>query len=410
MEPTSEAVNRLWRERELPPQLLADARRLHVPEGQLHNMLTWNATLERIQLEVGWAEKALNGTIRWRQLTFADNDAFCELWANAPEEIGEFDVIAERGPDGFASFELQERPVLNALFDGTTMVACVSFALRTTIVAGRRLTVRYGQAMRVHKDHRRHGYANWVRSLPWAIGLNMFTQVQYDYIRGRNMTMERWNRKNMPDVGSVPKRDDDVPGIPTTVLQYQAKPLARPTEKVRAATAADAPTCAVLINRTHAGLDLFRPYTADYLIDQLDPGWTPPHIRTARRPYLFDDFYVVERGGAIVACAGAWDRGRDIREHWRHRETGAERTVSVMSLLDIGVAEGHEDALAALIEHCIGLAHANGRDYVVAPLETMPQIAALLASHEPISETRYLQWRADDPPLRTPAHLDLRYW
>jgi hypothetical protein len=373
-------------------------------------MLHWNATIERIQLEVGWADKVLNGTIRWRQLTWRDNDAFCDLWANSPEEIGEFDVTAERGPDGFASFELQERPVLNALFDGTTMVACVSFSNRTTIVGGKRLSVRFGQAMRVHKDHRRHGYANWVRSLPWGIGLNMWTEVQYDYIRGRNMTMERWNRKNMPEVGSVPKRDDDVPGIPTTVLQYPAKVASGSDEHIRNARPDDLDACAAMINRAHAGLDLFRPYTPEFLADRLDPGFVPEGPAVTARPYTYDDFYVVERGGAIVACAGAWDRGRDIRERWRHRESGAERILSVMTMLDICYAPGHEDALAALIERFTGLAHDNGRDYVVAPLETMPGVAALLTSREPVPETRYLQWRTETPALKSPAHLDLVYW
>jgi hypothetical protein len=305
---------------------------------------------------------------------------------------------------------MQERPVLNALFDGPTMVACVSFSIRHTVVGGRRLWVRYGQAMRVHREHRRHGYANWVRSLPWAIGLTAPTEVQYDYIRGRNMTMERWNRKNMPVLDSVPKRDDDVPGTPATVLEYPAQRASGTDDRMRVATPSDLDACAALINGTHASRDLFRPYTREYLHDRLDPGFVPPIPRPTTRPYTFNDFFVVERSGAILACAGAWDRGRDIREHWRHRESGAERTLSIMSLLDIGVAEGHEDALAAIIDHCCGLAHERGRDYVVAPMETLPKVAGLLASREPVAETRYLQWRADSPSLKTPAHLDLVYW
>ncbi len=225
------------------------------------------------------------------------------------------------------------------------------------------------------------------------------------------MTMERWNRKNMPELDTVPKRDDDVPGIPTTVLQYAARSSGAPTESVRTATPEDLVGCADIINRTHTGQDLFRPYTVEFLYDRLDPGFVPPRVTgVPARPYTFDDFYVVERGGQIVACAGAWDRGRDIRERWRHRESGAERTISVMSMLDIGYAPAHEDALAALIERFMGIAHEHGRDYVVAPLETMPEIAALLASHEPVAETRYLQWRTETPPLKTPAHLDLVYW
>jgi hypothetical protein len=51
-----------------------------------------------------------------------------------------------------------------------------------------------------------------------------------------------------------------------------------------------------------------------------------------------------------------------------------------------------------------------GRDFLVAPLETLPEVAALLTGREPQQETRYLQWRAETPALTTPAHLDLVYW
>ena len=66
--------------------------------------------------------------------------------------------------------------------------------------------------------------------------------------------------------------------------------------------------------------------------------------------------------------------------------------------------------MASLIEHFVGMTHELGRDFVVAPLEYLPEVAALVARFEPSEETRYLQWRADDPALTTPAHLDLVYW
>jgi hypothetical protein len=177
---------------------------------------------------------------------------------------------------------------------------------------------------------------------------------------------------------------------------------------VRAARASDYARCAELINRTHAGRDLFRPYSIDWLVDRLDAD-VPPGAPPAS-PYRAGDFRVLERNGKIVACAGLWDRGRDIRERWRHRENGQERTVSGTALLDIGFAEGAEDAMAALIEHLIGVTAEMGRDFLVAPLETLPEVAALLLSRTPREETRYLQWRAETPALRTPTHLDLVYW
>ena len=404
-----EIIDRAWREKRWPTSLLERARALPIPDTQIERLLSWNVPLERFELEVAWAEKLVNGDMQFRQVTFADADAFRELWANAPEEIGDWDVTAERGANAFAQFELQERPVLNALFDKTAMVACVSFSLRNAIVAGRRLSVRFGQAMRVHKDHRRHGYGNWVRSLPWAIGLNMATEVQYDYIRSRNMLMERWNSTHMPNVDSVPKREDDVPGIPVSVLQYGAR-ATTPHQDIRSARAEDLRACVSLINRTHRGRDLFRPYTPEFLEDCLDPGFQPSGPQAPTPVYSFDDYYVVERSGRIVACAGAWDRGRDIREYWRNRGTNEERAIAVMSMLDVGYDEGESRALASLVEHFISLAHHRGRDYLVAPLERFPDVASLLVGYEPIVDTRYMQWRADDPAITSPIHLDLRYW
>jgi hypothetical protein len=401
-------VDRRWGERGLPGELLVRARSVRVSNETLWRMLQWDSPAGRFEDEVRWAELLRDGNIRFRQLTFADNEAFCELWARSPEQIGDWDVTVLRGPSGFASFELQERPVLNGLFDGPDMVACVSFSLRHTIVGGQRISVRYGQSMRVHEDHRGKAYAHWVRSLPWAIGLGMPTRVQYDYIRARNMTMERWNAKFMPDVSSVPKRDDDVPGVPVTVLQFPASDLASAPAGVRGARTDDYERCAALINRTHAGRDLFRPYTPEWLVERLDPD-VPPGAPVAS-PYSRSDFHVFERDGEVVACAGLWDRGRDVREHWRHRETGQERTVASTALLDIGCAEGAEHEMAALIEYLIGMTSDLGRDFFVAPLETLPEVAALLSSRGPQEETRYLQWRAESPALRTPAHLDLVYW
>ena len=216
------SIEERWREAGYPAELLQQARDAGVGEGYIEGLLRW-PNLERAQLHVRWAQTLAEGRIRFRQVTVADNEAFSELWANSTEEIGDWDVTAERGPNAFAQFALQERPVLNALFDGNVMVACVGFSIRQTIVAGQRLGVRYGQAMRVHNGHRRKGYADWVRSLPWAIGLDRANAVQYDFIRARNMTMERWNAQKMPSVDSVPKREGEVPGVPVTVLQFPAR-------------------------------------------------------------------------------------------------------------------------------------------------------------------------------------------
>lgn len=404
------SVDQEWTERGLPEVLLARARALGVSDGQLTHLLRWNASQQRIEEEVEWTDQLQNGRMRFRQLTPADDDAFRRLWASSPETIGDWDVTVQRGPNAFAQFELQERPVLNGLFDGSTMVACVSFSIRRTVVGGEDIIIHYGQAMRVHNDYRGRQYAHWVRSLPWAVGLGRPTHLQYDYIRSGNMAMESWNRKFMPAVASVPTRDQNVPGIPVTVLQYPAAPSADKPNGARKAHVGDLARCVELINGTHKDRDLFRPYTLQSLSDRLDAGLAGGLRSTARPPYSLDDFYVLEADQEIVACAGLWDRGRDQWDGWRHRETDEERAIAVTALLDSGVANGRGQALAALIEHLVGVTDELGGDYLVAPLETMPRVAEQLSPHAPLPETRYLQWRAETPSLTTPAYLDLVYW
>jgi len=408
--PSEDVLAQEWGAAGLAPNLLQRARTLGISASYLSRMLAWNPRPERFEEEVEWADRLLNGSMIFRQLTPADDEAFRELWASSPETIGEWDMTVERGSNAFAQFELQERPVLNGLFDGTTLVACVSFSIRRTVVGGQEIIVHYGQAMRVHNDHRGRQYAHWVRSLPWAVGLGRATHLQYDYIRGGNMTMEGWNRKFMPSVASVPVREGDVPGIPVTVLQYAAVPSNAPISGVRAARADDLERCVSLINRTHERRDLFRPYTLPSLMDRLDAGLSGSFRSPWQPAYSMKDFYVLATGGEVLACAGLWDRGRDAWERWRHRDTGEERVLSAAALLDFGFAEGHERDLAALIEHLVGVTHGLGRTYLVAPLETLPEVAAFLESREPVRETRYLQWRADQPLLTPPPYLDLCYW
>lgn len=404
-------IEHKWREHGWPEPLLARARELHISNGQIENWFAWNASLQRVEEELTWAERLLRGDMRFRQLTIADNDAFCELWANSPEDLGEWEVTVERGPNGFAQFQLQERPILNGLFERGVMVACVSFSLRQTLVAGQPVSIRYGQAMRVHGEHRGKALAHWVRSLPWAIGVERPTRVQYDYIRGHNMTMERWNRRFMPSVESVPKREGDVPGMPVTVHLFPAQAVEDGAPGVRVAGRDDLGACVALINRTHHGRDLFRPYTREFLADRLAMDWTGnPAAPPGRPPYGIGDLYVLERGGEIVACGGLWDRGRDLRERWHQLGTDEERVTSGAAALDLGFAEGHAGALAVLIEHLVGVAHTLGRDYLVVPLETMPDVAELLAHRAPLPDTRYLQWRTDAPSLAAPPHVDLVYW
>jgi hypothetical protein len=283
------------------------------------------------------------------------------------------------------------------------------------LVAGKKVSVRYGQALRVHKDYRRQGYGDQVRSLAWPIGISRPSHTQYDIMRSTNFAVVNWWKKYVPDFfeGQPERGEGEVPGIPVTVLQYPARPFDGDARGIRKAKPADVSRCAGLINRTHRGLDIFRPYTPEFLRDALDEHlWgARPHERWTFYPHVYgwEEYYVLEEAGRIVACAGLWDRGRDLRDRWRHTKTGDERVVSVTSVLDFGFEPGNEASMARLIGYLSGETAGLGRDYLVAPLQYLPGVAAALEGYEPEPETRSLRWGIPEPAVTRP-YTDLRYW
>jgi hypothetical protein len=272
--------------------------------------------------------------------------------------------------------------------------------------------VRYGQALRVRPEFRRQGFGDAVRNQTWAVGVNRPTQVQYDIMRSQNYAVVGWWKKYYPDFyKDVPDREGDIPGNSATVQQYASRPFDGDASGIRKANDADVGRCVELINGTHEGQDLFRPYSGAFLENRLDDGYWGerppedfwPHV------YGWDDYYVLEEGSRLVACAGLWDRGRDMRDRWHRKGTDEERVVDNTGLMDFGFEAGHEASMARLIAYLIGETDGLGRDYLLAPLEQLPAVAEYLSSYEPDLETRALRWGMTDPVI-TRAYLDLAYW
>jgi hypothetical protein len=280
------------------------------------------------------------------------------------------------------------------------------------VADGKRLTIHYGQVLRVRRGHRGQGFGDQVRSLPWSVGAGRPTHGQYDIMRSQNFAIVDWWKKYSPAFwDEVPEREGAVPGIPVTILQYPATPFAGDASGIRKAGPADLLRCAGLINRTHRGLDIFRPYSRDFLVSRLDDGfwgdrqayWNWPHV------YGWEDYYVLEEGSRVVACAGLWDRGRDMRDRWRHKETGEEKVISVTAVLDWGYARGREAAMARLIGLLIGETHRLGRDFLTIPLDYAPALARALEPYQPVPETRSLRWGIPGVSISRP-YIDLAYW
>jgi GNAT superfamily N-acetyltransferase len=404
------------RERGWPDGLLERALELRVPLRTVEGWLRgpWS-DVEYVRRRLEWHERLTFGTLRGREATPSDNDAFSELFANAPEEVGEWEIYTERSPNAFAQFRLQERVTVLVLEEGGRLIATCAFAPHKVLVAGKRLSVHYGQALRVHKDFRRQGYGDQVRSLSWAIDVARPTHAQYDYTRSQNFAVVNWWKKYVPTFfDDVPQREGAVPGIPVTVMQYPARPFDGDARGIRRVRPADIARCVGLINATHRGLDLFRPYSTAFLSDRLDDGYwgePPPGGWFHGWPHVYgwEDYCVLEEDGRVVACAGLWDKGRDMRDRWRHKETSEEKTVSTAAVLDFGFAPGREDAMERLLRYLMGETARLGRDYLAIPLDWLPALAERLEPCEPVAETRSLRWGLREPEITRP-YTDLSYF
>jgi hypothetical protein len=73
---TRREVDRQWAERGWPADLLARVRRYGIGDDVVLRWFHWNAPLQRAEEEAMWAERLQDGSIRFRQLTWADNEAF----------------------------------------------------------------------------------------------------------------------------------------------------------------------------------------------------------------------------------------------------------------------------------------------------------------------------------------------
>ena len=393
--------------------------RLHFTPDVIRMWL--DGPLDRAKRGIEIIERLSYGTIRLRDATYAPKDisALSDLFANAPEDIGDWEVTVERSPNPLAQFGLQENHRVRILEDGGLIIGAFAASARETFVAGQEITVSQMSGYRIRKDHRGQGFSQLLSWLPPAVG-TPYSQGSWFHIRSQNMASVQWINALNPDmIKSSPQRDGDVPGIDVCVLQYPARPSDGDRAGIRRASGDDLDRCVALINRTHDGADLFTRYTAAALRFQLDeriwgtkPDWWG-------RVYGWEDYCVLEENGQIVACAGLWDKGRDVRERWRLKETGDEKLIDATALLDFGFDQGREDAMARLIVHLIGMTHELGRGYLVAPLQLLPDVAARLEDHQPVPERRGLIWRTfdgnfnqlpePDPPITRP-YTDLAYW
>lgn len=403
------------------------AERKGWPDGLLERMLAlrWPAwkvelylsadgfpTVEMLDGEVRDRERLSTG-LCVREATWEDDERLSDLFANSTERLGDWNVVVERSPNPYAQQRLQENWHVKVLDDRGVALAANMQAGRSSYVNGQAVSVSWMGGWRVRNEFRRTGLSGLLMSTPGPAS-GVFGMVSYWYVRTTNGLAQSWIAQQVTELQASSGRPVDK--LTASVHHVSAAGGGRRDARVRPIRADDLPRCVELINTTHAGLDLFRRYSVDFLRGRLDDLFWGPKPPFVPRVYGWDEMAVLEDEGEIVACGGLWDRGRDTRERWTHRDTGDEHVIDVTCLMDVGHAPGRADALAALIGHHLASTSTLGRTSMVAALEFLPDVVELLDWASPEAEVRVLETMGFRSPevqidaTMTRPYTDLAYW
>jgi hypothetical protein len=390
-----------------PAELADKLLQARLPTSEHERLLADDAPpLGAIERIVDSAHRLAHGSLRAREVTRLDLDGFSSLWANSDEVIGDWLVTVERAPNPIAQYMLQESVSITVLEDEGEIVACMGWSTLNTIVGKEPLTVLLAHSLRVLRERRREGLGEIIRSFP-PRALLRSCHGQFMFMRQGNVGVEGF----LNGVGF--RAGVDRPSSEAVVTYFEPTKLMSQTRGIRPARPEDLPACADLINRTYAGLDLFSPVTAQSLGQALHEQYWGERLPETPPVYGWSDFYVYEQAGRIVACAGLWDRGRDIRERWTSRVTGESRMFDYTALLDLGYATGDHESLATLIRYFADKTLDLGRTAMAAPLQHLAPVASALSDLPGRQEGRILEWSRfapSAPPTLRNAHIDLRYW
>jgi len=265
----------------------------------------------------------------------------------SPLDLGEAELVQDRSPDYFASLSLQEDARVMVAEEGGRLVGVCSAARHCVPLLGKQRAVLYIQKGRVRPEFQRRRISSlliWALMESWRTR-RMAVDSAYWLISADNRTsltavqrsgVPPWpNEVHLVDVDTETGRRTEVPAV-------RLGP-----ERAREVVA--------LLNRTHAGKELFAPYTEERL-----------RARLGRIPeYGWQNWWGIEgRAGRLVAVAGLLDLGRWWRMKRRLKASGEETTSSAAAIFDFGYGEGCEQQMAGLLCDLVEVAASWGRDHL----------------------------------------------
>ena len=138
-----------------PDGLVERMLHLRIPTYDIEHWLDHHTDWEQLGKFLDAKERVMSGTIKVREATWSDGEGVAELYANSPEDVGDFEVTVERSPYPFAQFRLQEHPNIQLVEDRGVVLAAAAHSARNTLIGGQRAhlphRVRLARAQRVSR-------------------------------------------------------------------------------------------------------------------------------------------------------------------------------------------------------------------------------------------------------------------
>lgn len=141
----------------------------------------------------------------------------------------------------------------------------------SSYVGGEQISICWMGGWRVRNGFRRHGFSNLLLNNPGS-SANVFGMLTYWYVHVENSTANSWIAKTVETSDGVRAFEK----LTATVYHLDTSKGGTPDSRVRPVKLKDLARCVELINATHQGLDLFRPYSVAFLEARMhDLFWGP---------------------------------------------------------------------------------------------------------------------------------------
>jgi hypothetical protein len=300
---------------------------------------------------------------RIRRARSSDNDALIELERRVRLDLGATVLTFDRSPDFFAQHRLQEHPLVLLAEEAGEPVAVMAGAWHDTRLGGRGRRLLYIHKARVPAERRGTGLAAVLALELGRRGRRWGVESGYWFIGPGNVRATAFAHKG--GLASI---------VATAgLLHFDAAREGGARGRLRPVAPSEAKAVVELLNMTHGGQELFRPYTVGSL-----------NRRLCRSPeYGWGHIFGLDEGGELAAVVGLWDQGRSLRLTSLDKAAGQTRTVSRAAVADYGFRPGGERALAALLREAAAIAGSWGRQEVMMTVPSASPLPGLLADLRP---------------------------